>query len=360
MGNVTLKNARLGGPPTVGNDLFGSATSSVGVNSTQQYPVFTVAVAKGRSNKATLGQGGVFKIVPTSTGVALFSGVVGNGSKITFSGPIGRLYAPERSDGFFDPTSLGYNNQVQDIFAEITDVPKAAMAESLMRKTINPNLPIYIPGNLRADLNAIVGTVIFADTEVEGSFGMINRKGVTSDIEYTPNLLVGGTLSAPVVAGSATPRPDAISTSLIVFLGGTVSSGTTAAAPSKVYGYTSTSYPQPIGVAKWMAENFISTKPVFSRPSDGYATPTTVARLVLSPTSDGLIEGSFVSTDKKSLEVAKNGLLNRIYAVIIAGNTRAGVGFILRGSIPPMAKIIGNLQGDPDVPTEGFRLEFFE
>ncbi len=70
-----------------------------------------------------------------------------------------------------------------------------------------------------------------------------------------------------------------------------------------------------------------------------------------------MIEGSFVSTDKLSLEKSKTGLLNKVYAVMLDGNIKAGVGFILRGSVQSMAKAIGNLQDASDTTTEVFRLE---
>ncbi len=338
--NVTLKNARFGGAPVVGNDLFAIGASSVGVNPSQRYPVYTAAAAKGRTSNATLGQGGVFKVIPGATGVAMFAGVVGNGTKITFSGPIGRLYAPESADGFLEPMSFGYNNEIQDIFSEITDVPKAAMVEMLRRKRINPNLPIYIPGNLRADLNGIVGTVIFGNGEIEGSIGMINRKGLTSEIEYTPNLLIGSTLSAAVIS-----------------TGTAAGVGAPQSTVNTVRGYTASSYPKATGLATWTVQDFVSTRPVFSRPAAGYLSPTTVARLTFTPAGDGLIEGSFVSTDKLSLEKSKTGLLNKVYAVMLDGNIKAGVGFILRGSVQSMAKAIGNLQDASDTTTEVFRLE---
>jgi hypothetical protein len=82
-----------------------------------------------------------------------------------------------------------------------------------------------------------------------------------------------------------------------------------------------------------------------------------VARFSFIPAGDGLIEGSFVSTDKVSLERSKTGLLNRVYAVILDGDVKAGVGFILRGSVQPMVKAIGNQQDLSDTTTEVFRLE---
>jgi hypothetical protein len=253
------------------------------------------------------------------------------------------LYAPENANGFLEPMSYGYNNEVQDIFSEITDVPKAAMVEMLRRKTINPNLPIYIPGNLRADLNGIVGTLIFGNGGIEGSIGMINRKGLTSEIEYTPNLLIGSTLNAAVVSSGTAGGA------------GTAAGGVPPG--NTVRGYTTSSYPKATGLSTWTVQNFLTTTPVFSRPATGYLSPTTVARFSFIPAGDGLIEGSFVSTDKVSLERSKTGLLNRVYAVILDGDVKAGVGFILRGSVQPMVKAIGNLQDLSDTTTEVFRLE---
>ena len=169
---------------------------------------------------------------------------------------------------------------------------------------------------------------------------MINRKGLTSEIEYTPNLLIGSTLSAAVIS-----------------TGTAAGAGAPQITVNTVRGYTASSYPKATGLATWTVQDFVSTRPVFSRPAAGYLSPTTVARLTFTPAGDGLIEGSFVSTDKLSLEKSKTGLLNKVYAVMLDGNIKAGVGFILRGSVQSMAKAIGNLQDASDTTTEVFRLE---
>jgi hypothetical protein len=344
VGDVQLKNAEFCASPIVGNELFAIAASSVGANSGQSYPVYTAVAAKGQTTTATLGQGGVFRVVPGETGVGMLYGWVGNGSRITFSGPIGRLYAPF-AGGFLEPMSVSSgnfedgDNEIQDIFSEITDIPKAAMVETLKRKKINPNFPIYLPGNRRADLSGIVGTAIFGNNELEGSIGMINRKGLTSEIEYTPNLLIGSTLSAAVATGTAA--------------GGTAPQNP----PNTVRGYTTSSYPKATGLATWMVQDFISTRPVFSRPPTGDLSPTTVKRLSFTRQGDGMMTGSFVSTDRLSLEKSKTGVINKVYAVMLDGNIKAGVGFLLRGINQPMEKAIGNRQDAMDTTTEVFRLE---
>jgi hypothetical protein len=93
------------------------------------------------------------------------------------------------------------------------------------------------------------------------------------------------------------------------------------------------------------------------KPSAGYQSPTTVGRFFFSQPNSGLFEATFVSTDKASLEKSKTGLNNKVYAVILDGNIKAGVGFLLRGPVQSMAKVIGNLQDTFNETTELFRLE---
>jgi hypothetical protein len=242
--------------------------------------------------------------------------------------------------------SSGYDNEVQEVFSEITDVPKAAVVEMLKRKTINASLPIYLPGNLRADLSGIVGAIIFGNGEVEGSLGMINRKGSTSEIEYTPNLLIGGTLRMLTVASGTVA-------------GGTVAGGTATTAID-VLAYTSSTYPKPNGLAVLSAQDFVSDRVRLDKPTAGYRSPTTVQRLSFTQPNAGLFEATFVSTDKLSLEKSKTGLSNKVYAVVLDGNIKAGVGFLLRGPTQSMARAIGNLQDASDTTTEIFRLESVE
>jgi alpha-tubulin suppressor-like RCC1 family protein len=335
LSNVMLKNAKFGGVSIRGNELFALATPSSGYDANQSYSRYSVAAAKGRTSISTLGQGGVFTFeLSKVTGWGQVVGVLGNGTTVTFSGPIGRRYAPDSSAGFLNPLSAGYNNEIQDVFTESLDVPKAAMVETLKRKTINPIFPIYIPGNLRADLSGILGTLIFGYNGIDGSIGMINRKGLTSEIEYTPNLLVGGPLSEPPT--SVPP---------------------TSVRTRTVRGYTASSYPQSTGLATWDIQDFVSTNPVFMGLAKGYSFPTTVVRPSFIQRGNGQIWGSFTSTDLLSLQKSKTGLLNRVYAIMLDGSFRAGYGFILRGTTPPLATVIGNLQNVSDTNTEVFRLE---
>jgi hypothetical protein len=82
-----------------------------------------------------------------------------------------------------------------------------------------------------------------------------------------------------------------------------------------------------------------------------------VQRFSFTQPNAGLFEATFVSTDKLSLEKSKTGLSNKVYAVMLDGNSKAGVGFLLRGPTQSMAKVIGNLQDASDTTTEIFRLE---
>jgi hypothetical protein len=331
LGNVALKNAQFGGPPIRGSDLFASAACSLGAPSSSAPARYTVAATKGQNGISTLGQGGIFTVEMFGrVGQAKIWGVLGNGDRLTFYGPVGRLYRPDPSAGFLSPWSDVSGNEIQEIFSELIDVPKAAMVETLKRKTLNPILPFYILGPLRSDLRSTLGTLIFGQNQLEGSIGMINRKNLTSEIEYTPNLLTGGILSEPSTAPN-----------------------------SLVRAYTTSSYPQPTGLATFTVDNFISTTPRLSSPS---LFPTTVARLSLDAMmyndgrGDGQIFGRFVSTDSLSLSKSKTGLINRLYAVILGGNFKGGYGFMLRGTPPPLETVLGNQQDPSDKKTEVFRL----
>jgi hypothetical protein len=333
--NVVLKNARFGGPAIRGSDLFASAACSLGASGSSTPARYTVAAAKGHDDIATLGQGGVLTVKMFGrVGQAMIWGVLGNGDTLTFYGPVGRLYRPEPNADFLSPWSDVSSNEIQEIFSELIDVPKAAMVETLKRRTLNPILPFYRSGPLRADLSSTLGTLIFGQNQLEGSIGMINRKDLSSEIEYTPNLLTGGTLSEP----PSTP----------IY--------------SSVLAYTSSSYPKPTGLATFTVGDFISTTPSLSSLS---SSPTTVARFFMGvkveenlplPRGSGYIYGRFVSTDSLSLKESKTGLINRFYAVILGGNFRGGYGFMLRGTPPPLETVLGNQQDPSDKKTEVFRL----
>jgi hypothetical protein len=110
-------------------------------------------------------------------------------------------------------------------------------------------------------------------------------------------------------------------------------------------------------LATWDIQDFVSTNPVFMGLAKGYSFPTTVVRPSFIQRGNGQIWGSFTSTDLLSLQKSKTGLLNRVYAIMLDGSFRAGYGFILRGTTPPLATVIGNLQNVSDTNTEVFRLE---
>jgi hypothetical protein len=366
--SLNLKNVALRNPAfnssqlSFANEIFCNAYTSVGSGNTN-YKLHSAGLYKGTGKFENLGQGGVFLIqTNASDGTAMMYGRLGNGKQFTFTGIVGRLFAPLTNVG---SDFLSASSSVASASAEarVDETPEAAMLEAVHRRTVNPLMPVWSLGDLRTDANFIAGAVVFDSEKVHGSVGMINRpqNSIGFSTEYTPNKLVGY---------SVLPAPPVPVTSGTLLAGTSTSIGYVPAPikwlPSdSVTFYSGITYPKPQGFGRQYTKYFGTEGLVFENIAPQVRV-TNVENFRVEKPIGALFKGYFKATDADSRLIGaryrmSGGLINSFYGVTIGGpETNAGVGFFLRGPIvQTYTQLLGNQQKfDEVIPiTESIRFD---
>ena len=236
--HVTLKGVVLEKtPPTVSSSqtLYGSITGSQGAYAALQLfipqddaaltvpatPRYTAAVYRYESGADVncLGRGGVLSTSISSQGLAMVTGWLPNGSKLTYSTFVGRAFyrlAPGDPDPLgvarFSPWDADANGNVPDISSVVKDIGPAAtkvMQEALRHASASVVLPIWSttpPGDSAAE--PLFGALLISGVKVDGCLGVLGR-GLTdtSVSEYTHNYADGWLYDPTVVQPSTLAAP---------------------------------------------------------------------------------------------------------------------------------------------------------
>jgi hypothetical protein len=330
---VSLRNPeRKSVQTSKANQIFCYAYTSVG-NGKTKFPEHAVGVYKGTGQIQNLGQGGVFSVVTNAqNGTAQLYGKLGNGRAFTFSGIVGRLFAPFASDdGDFLSASASSNSDLGPLPSGMDEytTPQADMLEAVFRKHSNALMPIWSLADLNTDMNFMAGVAVFDSEKLHGSLGMINRPlGSTGfKTEYTANTLVGYNVAQDVTQSSANWQE-------IRFL-------------------SSISFPSPDGFGSYEMRYFGTDQLSFQKKNPERRVGN-VENFRVETAVSSIFKGFFRAPNPLTQSRTNYGL----YGVAIGGPESAGVGFLLRGNVQQtFTELLGNKQNFSDTSTEAIRFE---
>jgi len=162
------------------------------LTSTTERVVYTAAICRhsaGRTVKATLGQGGVFTVSVGNTGIALVTGLYGNGVQFTYAGQLTQAYYDPKED--IQPLVPAFSAD-----GNLATTALQLMSETMSGNTSSVALPIFAKGEKVTE--PVFGTCIFSDNNGQnsntlyGCLGTLNAgTSNTNTSEYTMNYVAG-------------------------------------------------------------------------------------------------------------------------------------------------------------------------
>ncbi|RFC44044.1 MAG: hypothetical protein DVB28_001235 [Verrucomicrobia bacterium] len=410
-------------PPkmTSGQTLYSAAASNAGAfKALQKFitdqtfqpapanPRFTAAIYRYGIKDAgsCFGRSGVLSASVSNLGLATFTGWLANGSKLTYSGYIGRACLVQ-DDKTPDPlptfvSSSKQNGEVDSVGspADITGTAFEIMQETLTRQSASVSIPIWSTspaGDSPAE--PLFGALLMSELNIEGCLGVLNSVPVVqvgmdfTASEYTHNY-VRGYLYDPTLTPGWPKAPPYTPTARVILSTSAPSGRDATTFPLEdvtdptLYG-TSTS----MGILSGIGSSFTFAASSYSKgiiTSDQFSLDSTT----------GLLAGSYVEKTDRYVSLTnktgpswaytvplaaepkikstafKTAIGVRIYAVTIQSGEQAifstaggAAGFLMRGTtgLDTLKNVLGNggqdafLQGlNATYRTEGFNVKIYE